>query len=217
MSRRPSWCPSIDTEAERGEERPSKKRQRAQEKRREAVFVHASVCVCSGRHALAGFFITQLPLIFNCFLCLAHSSTFHSVSRKEEEGLPSRREGGEERGRRRRDTEREERKWWFKLLPWARFDATLHQYLLYEPHFTFSISSCAPFLLISCITSPSLFFLLLSMFPFIIIGEKMKGRGNPKQSLWWKTVEFQHTRHFHHLALHPLPHSFSVSFLLSLN
>lgn len=95
----------------------SKKRQRAQEKRREAVFVHAGVCVFGGRHALAGFFITQLPLIFNCFLCLAHSSTFHSVSRKEEEGLPSRGEGGEERGRWRRDAEREERKWWFKLLP----------------------------------------------------------------------------------------------------
>ena len=36
-----------------------------------------------GRHALAGFSITQLPLIFNCFLCLAQSSTFHSVSRTE--------------------------------------------------------------------------------------------------------------------------------------
>lgn len=45
------------------------------------------VCVC-GRHALAGFSITQLPLIFNCFLRLAHSSTSHSASRKEEEGLP---------------------------------------------------------------------------------------------------------------------------------
>lgn len=53
------------------------------------------LCVRGGRHALAGFSITQLPLIFNCFLRLANSSTSHSVSRKEEEGLPSRGEGKE--------------------------------------------------------------------------------------------------------------------------
>lgn len=47
------------------------------------------VCSESDTHALAGFSVTQLPLIFNRFLRLAHSSTFHSVSRKEEEGLPS--------------------------------------------------------------------------------------------------------------------------------
>lgn len=85
------------------------------------VCVCTRVCVCGGRHALAGFSITQLPLIFNCFLRLAHSSTSHSANRKEEEGLPSRGEGkrdgdGEEEegqsvkegwGRRRGDKDRE--------------------------------------------------------------------------------------------------------------
>lgn len=80
-----------------------RERRSAQEKEgicvcaRRRVCVFVCVCVMGGRHALAGFSITQLPLIFNCFLRLAHSSTFHSVSKKKEEGLPSRGEGKEER------------------------------------------------------------------------------------------------------------------------
>lgn len=55
----------------------------------------------------SGFSIIQLPLIFNCFLRLAHSSTFHSVSRKEEEEEEDD-SSAEETGSRRQDKGREE-------------------------------------------------------------------------------------------------------------
>ncbi len=90
------------TEAERGEEKLRKGETESTGKEEgncvpacRRVCVCVCVCACGGRHALAGFSITQLPLIFNCFLRLAHSSTSHSVSRKEEDGLPSRGEGKE--------------------------------------------------------------------------------------------------------------------------
>lgn len=71
------------TETERGETA-------TQEKGREMV------CRCMVvQHALAGFSVTQLPLIFHCFLRLAHSSTFHSVSRKEKGLLQQRRRQGD--------------------------------------------------------------------------------------------------------------------------
>lgn len=79
-------------------------------------FVRADASVCCGRHTLAGFSITQLPLIFNCFLCAWQTAPL-STQRAER-----RRNGSpvvERRRRRRRDKggkREEERKWRSRLL-----------------------------------------------------------------------------------------------------
>lgn len=148
------------------------------------VCVCVHVCTFGERHALAGFSITQLPLIFNCFLWPG-TQLYFSLSEQNGGRTPIRGEQKErwmeeeERWRERGDIyrsrnevrkgERDSGETGKKLLTQAKFDSTLHQNLLEKPNFTLLFSPPLPSSLLPSLPLSSPPFFHHRLIPFSLV------------------------------------------------